>query len=540
MLQRPVMAPSPARVPIIHNLSSSRNEVPTWVAEEFGVERKKVAQLEITSTSTPLYTVLLKYIAQRGVDIDESAPKFADRLHCDSTSDKREYPGNLTSLYNPPRGMEYLWESYSRKGDEDKEKPPRASYMFGLGWARIKTNTGDNSESENTTEAVTTECSEKVHVKNHANGTLGDAERADIAEDDATTDPLEDANCAEDHLQPLSGDDEVLIEHYAMGDPAAQNYRLTLYRIVTLYAADIRVIRKLCKEALQWGHEHEQRMLRAAPGKYVLYTLKVSKCDDPPVWVCHGHKKSRSLKSIILPDGSLSNMIDDFKEFVRQDTKRWYIEHGLPYRRNYLFYGPPGGGKTSTIKAIAGNLKLKACFMTLSHRALGDHTLHEALSKIPKPCILVLEDVDVLFNEDRKSTTESTLTFSGLLNAIDGLVSSDGIVMVMTTNHIERLDPALIRAGRVDRRFEFKMPSMEEIANLFRSFYPKAPRRLAQTFAEAVFDRKEKEARSIATLQQHFIYTRHSNAEESLKKLDDFFSSFYPNGGQNDKSVLYC
>lgn len=532
------MAPSPSRPPIVYCLSSTGDEVPVWAADEFELQRKNVAQLEITSTSTPLYNVLLKYIAQRGVDVHEKAPKLADRLHCDSTSEKREYPGVLTSLYNPPRGMEDIWESYNRKDDDEEEKPQRPTYMFGLGWARIKTNPLEKSRTNGVSHPFEEASTDDELIEDHENGALDITTNGTKKE--ALEDPLEDASSAENHLPPIAGEDDVLVEHYAMGDPAAQNYRLTLYRLVKLYAADIRIIRQLCREALHWGHDHEQRMLKAAQGKFVLYTLKVSNCDDPPRWICHGHKKSRSLKSIILPKGAMSSIVDDFEEFVRPDTKRWYTEHGLPYRRNYLFYGPPGGGKTSTVKAIAGQLKLKACFMTLSHRSLGDHTLHEALSKIPRPCILVLEDIDVLFNEDRKSSTESTLTFSGLLNAIDGLVSSDGIIMVMTTNHINRLDPALIRAGRVDRRFEFKMPSMEEITNLFLSFYPKASRPLAQTFAECVFDRKEKEARSIATLQQHFIYTRHNTAEESLKKLEEFFSAFYPNGGLPDKSVLYC
>lgn len=531
------MAPEAVKLPIIFTKSLGREEVPDWVADRLAVGKNKVAQLEITSTSTPLYIVILKYIAQRGVDVDEDPPSEDDRLHSSSVSEKREYPGTLTSVLNPPRGMEDFWESYSKKDDDDDDpKPPRPVYMFGLGWARIRTNRvteEDKKEVEVSIEDVTGDASnENADGELKLNGKLTDSESE-------KENPLDNDSEAEKHLTPITGEDDVYIEQYARGEPAAQNYRLTLLRIVTLYAKDARILKQLCREALQWNHDHETRMLKAVPGKYVLYTLKVSSCDDPPRWVCHGHRKSRSLKSIILPKGSLDDILSDFKEFVDPDTKKWYIEHGLPYRRNYLFYGPPGGGKTSTIKAIAGQLKLKACFMVLSHRSLGDHTLHEALSKIPKPCILVLEDVDVLFNEDRKRITESTLTFSGLLNAIDGLVSADGIIMVMTTNHINRLDSALIRAGRVDRRFEFKMPSMEEITNLFLSFYPKAPRSLARAFSDAAFSRKENDARSIATLQQHFIYTRHETAEVSLKKLDEFFSSFYPNGAHSDKPILY-
>ncbi len=104
--------------------------------------------------------------------------------------------------------------------------------------------------------------------------------------------------------------------------------------------------------------------------------------------------------------------------------------------------------------------------------------MQDALRNIPKPSMLVIEDIDSLFNEKRKAENPSMLTFSGLLNSLDGLVAADGILTVMTTNHIEKLDPALIRAGRVDRKFEFKPPAHGQIKALFLSFYPAPGTRL--------------------------------------------------------------
>lgn len=145
----------------------------------------------------------------------------------------------------------------------------------------------------------------------------------------------------------------------------------------------------------------------------------------------------------------------------------------------------------------------------------------------------------MLFNEDRKSQTEAPLTFSGLLNALDGLISADGILTVMTTNHIERLDPALVRAGRVDRRFEFTAPDREQVASLFQSYYPDAKQGMSKKFSEMVFSREEKSARSIATLQQHFVYTRENTAEESLEMLPEFFKEFYPDNLRDSSKNLY-
>lgn len=199
-----------------------------------------------------------------------------------------------------------------------------------------------------------------------------------------------------------------------------------------------------------------------------------------------------------------------------------------------------GTGKTSTIRALAGTLELNACFLTLGDHEVGNRELQIALRNIPRPAMLVIEDVDALFNDARKSENPSPLTFSGLLNALDGLVSADGILTVMTTNHIDRLDAALIRAGRVDRKFEFKLPNRESMISLFKSFYPdESDEKLAQEFADQVFSRPEKEARSIATLQEHFIFTRNKSARESVDELDTFFKAFYPEGGYDNRQNLY-
>lgn len=141
--------------------------------------------------------------------------------------------------------------------------------------------------------------------------------------------------------------------------------------------------------------------------------------------------------------------------------------------------------------------------------------------------MLVIEDIDALFSKARMSKNSSALTFSGLLNALDGLVSCDGTRTVMTTNHIDKLDAALVRAGRFDRKFEFKTPTLEQIAGLFKSFYPDAGEDLATEFAVKVFKRTESDATSIGTLQEHFIFTRRKTARKSVNCLNEFFMEFH-------------
>merc|ERR1712176_223050 len=96
-----------------------------------------------------------------------------------------------------------------------------------------------------------------------------------------------------------------------------------------------------------------------------------------------------------------------------------------------------------------------------------------AIERVPDNAIVVLEDVDALFGKGReKKIHQSPLTFSGLLNALDGVGNHDGLVFVLTTNFKEQLDSALIRDGRVDMRVRFNYCAPDQIEKLFENFYP--------------------------------------------------------------------
>lgn len=150
-------------------------------------------------------------------------------------------------------------------------------------------------------------------------------------------------------------------------------------------------------------------------GKFDVYVLRDSGYGQE--WNYLGRKVSRSLESVILPQGKLETIVNDFQSFTAQGRKDWYTLHGLSYRRSWLFYGPPDTGKTSTIRCLSGVLGLKAYFLSLGSDKFGNAELQNAIQNVSTPSMLVIEDVDALFNEERKSTNTSPLTFSGLLNA---------------------------------------------------------------------------------------------------------------------------
>ncbi len=141
------------------------------------------------------------------------------------------------------------------------------------------------------------------------------------------------------------------------------------------------------------------------------------------MWVKVMTKKARPLSSVVLDTDIAEQLTADIKDF--QESGEWYISKGVPYRRGYLLFGPPGTGKTSFVQAIAGAMKLNLCYLNLSSSEMNDDSLNSLLAEAPERSIILLEDVDAMFQE-RSTMQTSKLSFSGFLNALDGVRSQEG------------------------------------------------------------------------------------------------------------------
>ncbi|XP_051870448.1 mitochondrial chaperone BCS1 isoform X1 [Pristis pectinata] len=249
--------------------------------------------------------------------------------------------------------------------------------------------------------------------------------------------------------------------------------------------------------------EARELALKQQEGKTVMYTAVGSE------WRLFGFpRRRRPLSSVVLERGISEKIIQDVKDFI--GNPKWYTDRGIPYRRGYLLYGPPGCGKSSFITALAGELEYSICLLSLSDRSLTDDRLNHLLSVAPQQSIILLEDVDAAFISRDLAKENPTmyqgmgrLTFSGLLNALDGVASTEARLVFMTTNHLDRLDPALIRPGRVDFKQFVGYCSHWQLCQMFQRFYPEQPAAVAEQFADRALAVSHRI--SAAQVQGHFL-----------------------------------
>lgn len=275
-------------------------------------------------------------------------------------------------------------------------------------------------------------------------------------------------------------------------------------------------------------------------------------------------KPRRALDTVILEAEQKEQVLADMEEYMDEATMNFYANHGIPYRRGYLFHGPPGVGKTSFALALASKFNLDVYNLTLLDHDLTDSDLISLLNQLPGRSLLLLEDIDTAgLNRKGKSTTSrrgghrrrdfpagavgknnqsktsgeddmdsdedgspttSRVTLSGLLNAIDGVAAPEGHVLIMTTNQPNMLDEALVRAGRISVRVGFKNASKKQAEEIFLRMYVDLP----SSRSAGVEDQQQAQQKASKKDEKKSDGVQDGSQTDLLRSLAKEFASLIP------------
>ena len=112
---------------------------------------------------------------------------------------------------------------------------------------------------------------------------------------------------------------------------------------------------------------------------------------------------NRKLDSVVLKAGQKESILEDLNRFFASHER--YEALGIPWRRGYLLYGPPGTGKTSLVTALASEMKLNVCVLSLASPTVTDEKIGNLLSSVPQRSVILIEDVDAFFRQRDKADT---------------------------------------------------------------------------------------------------------------------------------------
>lgn len=183
--------------------------------------------------------------------------------------------------------------------------------------------------------------------------------------------------------------------------------------------------------------------------------LSIYEYDDEQEWI-EKTIPERKLNTVVTTDNVGQKILSACKSFV--ENKDWYTKAAISHKLGIMLYGSPGTGKTSLIKALASELNRDLYILNLP--TAFDKSFVKAVRNLKAGCILSLEDIDCVdgthSREEEKYSRRAGFNLATILNVLDGLIPLNDVIVIMSTNHIQKIDPALLRKGRSDLMIEVK------------------------------------------------------------------------------------
>lgn len=247
-------------------------------------------------------------------------------------------------------------------------------------------------------------------------------------------------------------DDKFTIQIKEEGKPISINGMPTYFIRINVYHNDIEKLEKFVRTALTYEDKKEDQK------------VKIYNSTSKGYWSGPNTIYCQDLEYIFIPKEDKRKLVYTIDNFIKSKDK--YIKFGRKYMLGFLLMGVMGAGKTSLVKAIAKKYNKSIYFLNFT-KNMSDESLFELIRDIKDESIILIEDIDSFF-EQRDTKENTNISFSGLINILDGVMSSgNGILTFITVNYGDKLDKALIRPGRIDMIIKFEYPKKTEIQELF-------------------------------------------------------------------------
>jgi len=259
-----------------------------------------------------------------------------------------------------------------------------------------------------------------------------------------------------------------------------QNYRTKPVRVYTVITYDLSPEFIKLFEADVLRHRNSLLKIRADVSTVEVWR-DLHEQDGYTYWEKMTKISKRSLKSIYIPYESKKKIVDTINAFFT--NKKFYMEHGIPWNLKILLYGPMGTGKSSIVKMIASewNRNIYECTGGKNGKFIPDAITDNAqcivaplfsISDIDKYSFLInepeIKDLDTDAKDDKLGYKQ---TFGNMINALDGILTGQGRIIVMTTNNIQKFSPVFLRPGRVDLLMEIGYVVPEVFRKYTYDFY---------------------------------------------------------------------
>ena len=276
-------------------------------------------------------------------------------------------------------------------------------------------------------------------------------------------------------------------------------------------------------------------------------TIKRLICTPDGFWQKLNVVNKRDTNTLFLPENVKENLNKFVKEFFSEKTQEDFIKYGKPYKCNVLLHGLPGTGKTSLINTIAS--EINSNIGIISFNKMDDVTLSDTLRSFldeddnhrkvginNKHRILVMEDIDRLFHKDSTNDDNgktNLVSFSGLLNCLDGMCRMEGIIIFLTANKITDIDAALKRPGRIDYTVKFDYANEHQMKEMCRFFFPEKEE-MCNKFHHKI---KHKE---FTTASLHQFLFNHRNVDDINEHFSEFIDLIKLTENEVDTKNMYA